>query len=121
MEIIRILRTRKNFACLRHSNLALSHVSGVSVISKTGFGFDDRIYWAFIQLVSTVHKSLTHCHIHPAGHSTAIFPTLNRTDFIDKVSLGLAFNSNQFVLASSPLRHTTRELFIQLNLWVNCP
>jgi hypothetical protein len=35
------------------------HVSGVCVTNKTGFGFDDLIYWAFIQLVITVNKSLS--------------------------------------------------------------
>jgi hypothetical protein len=27
--------------------------------SKTGFGFDDRIYWTFIRLVTAVHKSVS--------------------------------------------------------------
>jgi hypothetical protein len=34
------------------------HVSGVCVTNMKSFGFDDRTFWAFIQLVKTVHKSL---------------------------------------------------------------
>jgi hypothetical protein len=34
------------------------HVLGVCVTNKTGFGFDHRIYWTFIQMVTTVHRSL---------------------------------------------------------------
>jgi hypothetical protein len=33
------------------------HVPGVCVTNKTGSGFDDQIYWTFIQLVTTFHKS----------------------------------------------------------------
>jgi hypothetical protein len=41
------------------SDLIYCHVSGVCVTNKTGFGFDDRIYWTFIQPVTRVHKSLS--------------------------------------------------------------
>jgi hypothetical protein len=29
------------------------------VANKTGLEFDDRIYWAFVQLCTTVHRSLS--------------------------------------------------------------
>jgi hypothetical protein len=35
------------------------YISEVCVTNKTSFGFDDRIYWTFIQQVTTVHKSLS--------------------------------------------------------------
>jgi hypothetical protein len=41
------------------------------VIYKTSFGFDDRIYWTFIQLVATFHKSVS-----STGHSTSDHTTL---------------------------------------------
>jgi hypothetical protein len=39
-------------------NTEYCHVPAVCVTNKTGFGFDDRIYWAVIRLVTTVHISL---------------------------------------------------------------
>jgi hypothetical protein len=42
-----------------HLNLLkYCQASVVCVTNKTSFGFDDRIYWPFIQLVTVVHKSL---------------------------------------------------------------
>jgi hypothetical protein len=41
-----------------------SHTLGVCVTYKTCFGFDDRIYWTFIQLDTTFRKSLS-----STGHS----------------------------------------------------
>jgi hypothetical protein len=46
-------------------NFTYCHVSGVCVTNKTGFGFNDQIYW-----ITRVHKSLTGCHVLPTGHST---------------------------------------------------
>jgi hypothetical protein len=43
---------------------AYCHVSGVCVINTMGFGYDVRIYWVFIKLVTTVHTSLSDRTLH---------------------------------------------------------
>jgi hypothetical protein len=34
---------------------------GICITYKTGFGFDDQIYWTFIELGTNYY--LTHCHL----------------------------------------------------------
>jgi hypothetical protein len=51
--------------------LSYRHVLGVCVTYKTGFGFDDRICWTFIQLVTTFHNSLSSTG-HTSDHTTLI-------------------------------------------------
>jgi hypothetical protein len=52
-------RCSKRIVSLFLNTVSVIHVSGVCVTDKTGFGFDDRIYWTFIQLITTVHRSVT--------------------------------------------------------------
>jgi hypothetical protein len=46
-------------ALVDHLIYIYCRVSGVCVTNKTGFGFYDRIYWTFLKLVTTDHKSLS--------------------------------------------------------------
>jgi hypothetical protein len=41
------------------SNSIVLYIAGICVTNPMGFGFDDRIYWIFIQLVAPVHISLS--------------------------------------------------------------
>jgi hypothetical protein len=53
------------------SVLKYCHVLAVCVTYKTGFGFDDGIYWTFMQLVTRFHKSLS-----STGHSRLLTTVL---------------------------------------------
>jgi hypothetical protein len=56
------------------------------VTYKTGFGFDDRIYWTFMQLGTTFHKLLS-----STGHSRLLTTLLwNYSDFQMNCQLLLA-------------------------------
>jgi hypothetical protein len=53
--------TKNTFSTLKHeiSFKKYCHLSGVCVTNKTGFGLGEWIYWTFIQVVTTAHKSHT--------------------------------------------------------------
>jgi hypothetical protein len=52
------------------------HILEVCVNYETGFGFDNRIYWTFIQLFATFHKSLS-----STGHSRLLTTLLLQLNF----------------------------------------
>jgi hypothetical protein len=60
--------------------------SGFAWLIRRAFQFFDRIYWTFIQLVTTVHKWLTRCHL-PTGHSTRTILTSTWTPLYSIVLL----------------------------------
>jgi hypothetical protein len=93
------------------------------VTKKTGFGFDDRIYWTFIQLVTIFHKSLSsngHSRLLITLHYATTPPLqLNTSTHLLVSESGFLydwrFTANQLVLAKSPLRSTTTNFVFQLN------
>jgi hypothetical protein len=94
---------------------------GFAWIIITGFGFDDRICWTFIQ-VRYNSSQIT------IWLDTGIFWPHCSSDWTDciappksKLLYDGRFTANQFVLASSPLRPTTGPFFFQLNSCGNIP
>jgi hypothetical protein len=73
----------KKYRCIMHTSafhFTYCHLSEVYVTNKTGFGFDGRIYWTFLQLVTTVHKLLS---VHSTGTIlTSVWTDRNWTELI---------------------------------------
>jgi hypothetical protein len=54
----------------------------VCMTNKAGFGFNDRIYWTFIQLLTTFHKSRdSDLSIGPCVGCVAVFPPMSSGNF----------------------------------------
>jgi hypothetical protein len=62
-----------------------SRILEVCVTYKAGSGFDDQIYWTFIQIVTTFYKSLS-----SAGHTTSDHTTL--IHYSNKLSVIVGFS-----------------------------
>jgi hypothetical protein len=52
------------------------HVSWDCVTNKAGLGFDDQIYWTYIQLVTTVHKSSDTLRLDTHTSLTPLYPVV---------------------------------------------
>jgi hypothetical protein len=72
------------------------------VTHKTGFGFNDRIYWTFIQLVPKSHKSLSTGHSH--DHTTLIHYSWSLSHSL-LYSLGSDLTENTSTIAMYCCKH----------------
>jgi uncharacterized membrane-anchored protein len=93
-------------------------VSGVCVTNKTGFVFHDRMCWTFIQLVTTIHKSLSDTLSSSTGHSHFTNPLYSIV--LPCTPSILIWTTTDSVLSQSyfttgPLKITTSDFIFQLN------
>jgi hypothetical protein len=78
-------------------------ILGVYLTYKTGYGFDDRIYWSFIQFVTSFHRSLS-----SDGHTRPLTSNCTELNGQSESLYDWWFTANQFVLDTSPLGPTTK-------------